>query len=395
MNYSIILFQIILFLLSVLIFSSCTNAFGESANDIAYRAHAQEKGNNWCEALKLYTEARKESGKEGAYQKQIDRTKEKCDAEKKKKKEARKKRKEAKRKKDAGKKRKKEEAAKKKREEEAAEQKQKEEEAAKKKREEEATEQKRKEEEARKKPIEVISKDGAVIDLVPAGEFTMGYDKGKYDEKFEHTVYLDDYYIDRYEVTVAQYRKCVEAKNCKEDDFEDYGKDGWKKYCNYGQADRDSHPMNCVSWRGLKDYCEWSGKRLPTEAEWEKAARGTDKRLYPWGNKPEPSCDYTVMDYVGYGCGKYSTFEVGSKPKGVGPYGTHDLVGNVCEWCSDWYCDDYYSKSPKKNPKGCKKTNYKVLRGGSWSLGVVRGSFRFGDSPVLGSFSNGGRCARD
>ena len=359
----------LLFVLFMFQPTSCNNAFGEPATDIAYRAHAEEQAENWCEALKLYTKARKESGKKDAYQKQIYRTKKKCDAEKKKKKKkkVRKKREEAKRKKDAEK-----------------------------KREEEATEQKRKEGEARKKPIEVISKNGVVMDLVPAGEFTMGYDKGEDREKPEHSVYLDDYYIDRYEVTVAQYRKCVEAKSCKEDNFYDYDKEhSWEKYCNYGQTGRDKHPMNCVSWRGLKDYCEWSGKRLPTEAEWEKAARSTDKRRYPWGSTPEPGCDYAVIPEGGDGCGKYRTFEVGNKPKSVGPYGTHDLVGNVWEWCSDWYCDDYYSKSPKKNPKGCKKNNYKVLRGGSWSWSVGGSSFRSHNNPVHWNGSGGGRCVQD
>ena len=259
-------------------------------------------------------------------------------------------------------------------------------------RKEEAAEYKQKEAEARKKPKEMISQDGAVMDLVPAGEFTMGYNKGYDDEKPEHLVYLDDYYIDRYEVTVAQFRKCVKAKSCKESDFfnsQDY------KYCNYGQTGRDKHPMNCVSWHGLKAYCEWSDKRLPTEAEWEKAARGTDKRLYPWNSIPEPSCDYAVMPEEGDGCGKDKTFEVGSKPKGVGPYGTMDLLGNVWEWCSDWYCDDYYGKSPNKNPKGCKKYDYKILRGGSWSWGVVRGSFRDYFNPERGYVNEGGRCARD
>ena len=249
---------------------------------------------------------------------------------------------------------------------------------------------------AKKKNKEIISEDGAVMDLVSGGEFTMGYDKGEDNEKPEHSVYLDDYYIDRYEVTVAQYRKCVEAKICKEDDFEYYDKeDGLKKYCNYGRADCDNHPMNCINWYGLKDYCEWSGKRLPTEAEWEKAARGTDHRLYPWGSTPEPSCDYAVIDDGGNGCGQNRTFEVGSKPKGVGPYGTHDLAGNVWEWCSDCYCSDYYGRSPDKNPKGCKKGDFKVLRGSSWYWGLVRGSFRSGTGPIRRDSYVGGRCARD
>ena len=251
-----------------------------------------------------------------------------------------------------------------------------------------------KKEKIKNKAKEIISNDGAVMDLVSAGKFTMGYAQGDGDEKPEHTVYLDAYYIDRYEVTLAQYLKCVKAKHCKEEDF--WGIKDFEK-CNYDQEGRENYPMNCVNWYGMRDYCEWAGKRLPTEAEWEKAARGPDKRSYPWGNKPKPGCDYVVMvdGDDGNGCGKDRTFEVGSKPKGAGPYGTQDFLGNVYEWCSDWHCDDYYSKSPEKNPKGCKEEGHKILRGGSWSWGVVRSSFRSTGAPNGRNNNIGGRCVRN
>ena len=134
--------------------------------------------------------------------------------------------------------------------------------------------------------------DDAPMDLVPAGCFVMGSppSEGIYDEHPAHEVCLDAYYIDRYEVTVERYERCVRAGACSLDHFLDAGDD----WCNYANGQRD-HPMNCVSWFGMREYCEWAGKRLPTEAEWEKAARGTDGRTYPWGEE-EPTCNYAIID---------------------------------------------------------------------------------------------------
>ena len=201
------------------------------------------------------------------------------------------------------------------------------------------------------------------------------------------------YYIDRYEVTVERYERCVRDGGCSQDHFltaDDVGS------CNYGNGQRSEHPMNCVSWYGMEEYCTWVGKRLPTEAEWEKAARGTDGRTYPWG-EARPTCSYAVMDDGGDGCGKGSTWPVGSKSKGVGPYGSHDLSGNVWEWCEDWYDEAYYSLSPRENPVNREKGKYRVLRGGSWYYDNPR-NLR-GDNPSLDVPWRrrkycGGRCVR-
>jgi len=219
---------------------------------------------------------------------------------------------------------------------------------------------------------------------VPAGEFGMGC-YGLVDGYCEseewpyHKVYLDQYQIDKYEVTVAQYEDCVRAGACPEP--ERYSaSDKWAKSCNYGNADRRDHPINCVIWQDADSYCKWAGKRLPTEAQWEKAARGTDGRAYPWGNTP-PSCEYAVLPLRGpdskpdeHGCGRASTWPVGSKPLDVSTYGVMDMAGNVSEWVVDWYdrgsssTTSYYQNSPAKNPTGPATGKMRISRGASWNF---------------------------
>lgn len=236
--------------------------------------------------------------------------------------------------------------------------------------------------------------DGMV--LVPAGSFRMGSESGEDDEKPVHEVYVSGFFIDTYEVTVSQYEACVRAGGCSmpKKTHENGG------YYNYGASGRGKHPINGVDWNQAVTYCRWAKKRLPTEAEWEKAARGTDGRKYPWGNE-EPSCRYAVMDEGNdeNGCGEERTWEVGSKPAGVSPYGAHDMSGNVWEWVSDWYDKDYYASLPGRDPKGPARGSYRVIRGGSWNLagGYLRGAtrnFYFGPSFAGTGYFLGFRCVR-
>jgi len=213
---------------------------------------------------------------------------------------------------------------------------------------------------------------------VPAGEFTMGSDRNS-NEQPVHTVYLDAFYIDKTEVTNAQYRKCVEAGGC----------DTPVKTTYYDNADYAQHPVVYVSWNDADAYCQWAGKRLPTEAEWEKAARGTDGRTYPWGEGID--CDHA--QYGGCGGG---TVPVGSKPKGASPYGALDMAGNVWEWVADWYDSGYYSQSPRRNPPGPDSGGGRVLRGGSLhgNQRFTRCAYRVGGNPGYWYFYVGFRCAK-
>ena len=232
--------------------------------------------------------------------------------------------------------------------------------------------------------------------LVSAGEFWMGCDEKvdsecQSDEKPGRRVYLDSFSIDKTEVTVAEYRRRVQAGRCKSEGlrmpyyrmqfYRKKEQPKWAWACNWGKGGRESHPINCVDWNQAKAYCEWAGKRLPTEAEWEKAARGTDGRRYPWGNlrfgdagkvaniadetaKREQS-GWTVEE--GYDDGYYGTAPVGSYPEGASPYGALDMIGNVWEWVEDWYSKGYYHEGPSRNPRGPGSGKRKIIRGGSWN----------------------------
>lgn len=231
--------------------------------------------------------------------------------------------------------------------------------------------------------------------LIPAGTFKMGCDE-KSDaectepEKPLHDVYLSAYYIDVTEVTVADYTKCVEDEACTTAKSKQNN-----KYCNFGQKNKDDHPINCVEWLQGKNYCAWAGKRLPTAAEWEKAARGTDGRVYPWG-KEKASCEFAIIGAESEGCGKPGTWPVCSKKKGNSPYGLCDTVGNLWEWVADWYEADYYKHSPDVNPPGPLKGTARVLRGGSWTSKLPespRTTTRFFFKAGMGLGNFGFRCA--
>jgi formylglycine-generating enzyme required for sulfatase activity len=231
--------------------------------------------------------------------------------------------------------------------------------------------------------LEVEFAEGLVMVNVPAGEFTMGSNDGDSDEKPEHKVYLDGYWIGKYEVTFEQYDKyCEETGREKPDDS------GWG---------RGKRPVIKVSWEDATAYCEWLKKktglnfRLPTEAHWEKAARGTDGRVYPWGNEFDKNkCNSEESRLK-------KTSPVGKFPDGASPYGCFDMAGNVWEWCSDWYEKKYYEKSPDKNPIGPNSGSKRVMRGGSWydDAAGVRCAVRDRDTPDYRVSSLGLRLCQD
>ena len=233
-----------------------------------------------------------------------------------------------------------------------------------------------------------LSQDQSLMVEVPAGSFLRGSraGEGADDERPQKRIHLDGFHIDQHEVTVAQYRKCVLAGGCTAPDA--------GMYCNWGESDREDHPVNYVEWEQARKYCKWAGKRLPTEAEWEKAARGTDGRTYPWGSEAA-SCERAVMIKGVDGCGKDRTWPVGSKsPKGDSPYGAQDMAGNVREWVSDWYGEDYYASSPERNPQGPSSGDERVVRGGSWVNDDARAACRDSFTPTNRNGSVGFRCVR-
>jgi formylglycine-generating enzyme required for sulfatase activity len=267
--------------------------------------------------------------------------------------------------------------------------------------------------------------DGAEMVWVPEGEFIMGTTNKQaadalkecpenfieifklyFDaEKPQRKVYLDGYWIYKYEVTVAQYRKFCEVTERKMPGYPIWG---WI----------DNHPMVNVSWQDAADYAKWAGVTLPTEAHWEKAARGTDGRTYPWGNDWDATkCANRVKTLFAkrFRSNYEKTFSIGTQPvgsylAGASPYGCMDMAGNVSEWCADWYDVNYYKKAPTKNPTGpsgavvfeglgITSEGVRVLRGGS-NNDIARDFFRCGfrwcNEPTYRSSDGdqGFRCAR-
>jgi formylglycine-generating enzyme required for sulfatase activity/serine/threonine protein kinase len=240
------------------------------------------------------------------------------------------------------------------------------------------------------------SKDGMLMVYLPAGEFMMGSadsdSDAEDDEKPQHTVYLDAFWIDRTEVTNAQYQMCVAAGVCVA-----------APWPNDNERHKPQLPVQGVSWYEANAYCRWAGANLPTEAQWEKAARGTDDCIYPWGNlfdgtkvnSCDRSCTNDNFRDSAFDDGYEEAAPVGSYPAGASPYGVLDMVGNVCEWVADRWSDKYYASSPLNNPKGPNSGEYRVLRGGSWdsSSDGVRVAARLMGHPTITFVSAGFRCA--
>lgn len=217
--------------------------------------------------------------------------------------------------------------------------------------------------------VEISPIDGMEMVYVPAGTFVMGLDEGRFDEEPQHEVYLDGFWIDRTEVTNAMYRSCMQAGGCTTPGLDKY----------YPYKEFSDYPVVYVSWEQANTYCEWVGRRLPTEAEWEKAARGTDGRLYPWGDEVPNS---TMLNFARE---NGDIMPVGSFPEGASPYGALDMAGNAWEWVADWYAAHYYSNSPQSNPSGPEEGSYRVCRGGGWIdfKGGVRVIQRASDMCIL------------
>ncbi len=230
----------------------------------------------------------------------------------------------------------------------------------------------------------MTGEDGMTLLYVPEGEFTMGSDTYD-DEKPVHTVYLNAYWIDQTEVTNGQYALCVSTGGCTPPSQNSSN----TNTSYYGNTQFDDYPVIYVKWNQAQAYCEWAGRRLPTEAEWEKAARGTDGRIYPWGNESPTS------GLLNYNLNVGDTTEVGKYPNGVSPYGAYDMAGNVWEWVNDWYGETYYKSSPASNPSGADSGDGRVLRGGSWLNYVVdsRSADRGKYDPTYAIVDFGFRCS--
>lgn len=233
---------------------------------------------------------------------------------------------------------------------------------------------------------------------VPTGKFQMGCspdNNGGFtclpDELPLHTVKLSPYYIDKYEVTNMQYAACVAAGVC--DLPSDLTSETRATY--YDDPEFAVYPVVYVSWIDAAAYCDFVGKRLPSEAEWEKAARGTNVRLYPWGDEV-PNCTLAnAFDIAASRKCVGDTTAVGSHPTGASPYGVEDMAGSVWEWVNDWYSETYYAESPSTDPTGPSSGTYRALRGGGWEdAGVfIRTASRNFDLDFNSGRDAGFRCA--
>ncbi|MFZ1746081.1 MAG: SUMF1/EgtB/PvdO family nonheme iron enzyme [Nitrospirales bacterium] len=231
----------------------------------------------------------------------------------------------------------------------------------------------------------ILGGDGAPMVFIPEGHFTMG-SKDFRNERPVHQVFLDNFYIDQHEVTVSQYAEFIKKSGAEPPGY----------WIDLNLHEVSQHPAVRANWDEATAYCESVGKRLPTEAEWEKAARGADERLYPWGEQDpiqilanfDKCCDHQAYSVL---------TSVGEKAEGQSPYGLDDMAGNVWEWTADWYDTSYYQRSPDKNPEGPPVGELKAIRGGSWSNKAVdiRTTNRHGLDPGQRHDNVGFRCAKN
>ncbi len=235
--------------------------------------------------------------------------------------------------------------------------------------------------------------------LIPSGFFTMGSNQTGPDETPEHKVYLDMFFIDTYEVNAKDYAEFLNTVNNTKGYYLD-NKYGMLFYNGQFQArpDLDDMPINNVNWKGAVAYCRWMGKRLPTEAEWEKAARGSDKRIFPWGNNaPTPELSRYFQTWTKEIAHRVMV-PVQALPAGKSPFGLHNMAGNVKEWVDDWYDREYYDDSAEyENPQGPIGGEFRSLRGGSWRDlgGFIYSSFRNNSHPDTRMDDYGFRCAKN
>lgn len=244
---------------------------------------------------------------------------------------------------------------------------------------------------------EVTGKDGAPMLLIPEGSFPMGVPRGDRDggrdEYPRHDVFVSNFYIDKFELTNGRYLEFVKATHHR---IPQNPKNATR---NLWQGDTIAEslidrPVINVDWADAQAYCQWAGKRLPTEAEWEKAAKGTADRRFPWGNV-EPTNKH--LNFNQQWIGEKTLMPVGSYEAGKSPFGVYDMAGNVWEWVNDWYDAKYYEKSPAKNPTGPETGTKRVLRGSGWQneTPTVRIFTRVDSDPTIRNESTGFRCAMD
>lgn len=241
--------------------------------------------------------------------------------------------------------------------------------------------------------LEIREQDGMEMVYVPAGSFEMGSDSEFNDEQPLRKITLDAFFIDKYEVSNGQYQKCLDAGACTEPG--NLTTPSQESY--FANPDFADYPVVYVDWAQAQGYCQWVGGDLPSEAQWEKAARGTDGRQFPWGNEgPDTHFTYGAedfpVDYANFDDYEGDLMPVGSYPKGVSPFGALDMAGNVWEWTRDWYGD--YEVKQSVNPEGPKSGTDKVVRGGSFDFGAwsIRTTYRGKQSPDYQNYRQGFRC---